>query len=301
MGLTVIDRISDPGGGPDAVNEDIAGHSARAAWVLDGATGLSNGRLLWGRSDAASLVGLYDGLFCEHADDMELDTRDLVSGAIEEVGKAFRAVYGDATKDRHELPSAGMALVRLAPDGIEFASLGDCRAILELPDGRIVSTRESRLTELDGEVLRKMEMLRRTDQACNHAAARQAVDGDLRSNRGRLNTQDGYWVLSIHKEAAAKMEIVKVPLAPGDIVTGLLISDGLYRLVDTFREFTDDATLLAEARRRKLRPLLERLRKLEDADPDCAAPVRFKQKDDATGLIFQATATTSGLSQSRGS
>jgi len=291
MGLKVIDRVCDPGGGRGAVNEDIFGHGERAAWVMDGATGLADERMVEkGGSDAQWLVARYQELFGERANDLRLATRDLVSGAIEDVAREFETARRRPPIANHELPSAGMALVRQVSGGIEYASLGDCKAIIMLAGGSAVSTPESLLSELDRTVLREMARLRRTGEARSHAEARKMVGPALRRNRGKLNTPGGYWVLSIHPEAADMMEPIRVPLVPGDTVTVLLVSDGFYRLVDTFEKYPNEEALLKAALGPgHLRPLLKELRELEDGDSDCKEYPRFKLKDDATALLFEMT------------
>jgi hypothetical protein len=211
---------------------------------------------------------------------------------------AYAALYLLCTKARREnrLKAFGTALENNKDLGQGRGSYDHLWAMLhasrhdddDLHDA--LTRAASRLNEFDGAVLREMERLLDTGEASNYAEARQAVDGKLRSNRGRLNTPDGYWVLSIHPEAAGEMKPETVPLARGESVTGLLVTDGLYRLVDTFRVYPDDAKLLEEARRHGLGLLLERLRAHEDEDPGCTHAVRFKPKDDATGLLFEAVA-----------
>src|SRR3982751_887037 len=87
--LTVLDRISDPGGGPSGVNEDVAGYGTLSAWVLDGATGLADGRLLPGPSDAAWLADAYDDLLRTHADREDHGPRRLLTELIETVAAIF--------------------------------------------------------------------------------------------------------------------------------------------------------------------------------------------------------------------
>ncbi len=187
-----------------------------------------------------------------------------------------------------ELPSAGVAFVRLAGGRLEYARLGDCRAILGLPDGRTVSTRRSTLHRLDSRVTGKMQELRRRGLAGGYAEARRAVQDDLRANRDLLNRPGGYWALGLDPEAARRMEVGAVAAAPGAPIAGLLVSDGFYRLVDTFGACRDDAALLSEARARGLATMLAELRGLEDADPECVSHPRLKPKDDATALLFEA-------------
>ena len=68
--------------------------------------------------------------------------------------------------------------------------------------------------------------------------------------------------------------------APDDL---LMMSDGFYRLVDTFERYTD-ATLFQAVEQRGLAALLQELRELERGDPECRRHLRFKTHDDATAL-----------------
>jgi hypothetical protein len=286
--LTVLDQLSDPGGGPASVNEDVAGHVARSAWVLDGATGLADGRLLPGPSDAAWLAAAYDDLLRAHADRADLGPKHLLADLIETVAASFAAQALRPAEHRYELPSGGMALVRLRRGRLEYARLGDCRAILAPAGGPVISTRRPPLHRLDARAVRRLVALRRRDPDASHATLHRALQGELRANRSQLNRPGGYWVLGTEPAAARHAETGGLPLADGP-VRGLLVSDGFYRLIDTFAAYPDDAALLARALAVGLAPLLAELRALEDADPECVAHPRLKPKDDATALLFEAT------------
>lgn len=289
MTLQILGCLTAPGS-ETAPNEDAAGHGAYTAWALDGATGLSEGRLLPGPSDAAWLVDRYGAALREHADREQGGTRRLLADVIAEVARAFREKCPQEPERRYELPSAGMALVRFTPGKVECARLGDCRVILGLPGGRVVATKRSALARLDARVIRRMRDLRESGVARNHAEARAAVQDDLRANRERLNVPGGYWVLGTDPEAARRMEVRVIPLDAGVRVRGLLVTDGFYRLVDTFPECRDDAELLDRTFDVGPEEMLRRLRALEDADSECTRYPRFKPKDDATAVLFQATA-----------
>jgi hypothetical protein len=285
MRMTLVDCVSDPGSAASP-NEDAAGNTGLSAWVLDGATGLGE-RVLGEGSDAAWLAKAYHGRLRAGADRGGHELRRLFADLIAEVRDEFEASRVRAPAGRHELPSAGMAFARLRGTDLEYARLGDCRAILAADDGLVLSTGSSPLQELDAAVLGKMATLRQTDTSLRYEHLRRAVDGDLRSNRGLLNTEGGYWVLSIHPEASRHMEAGAMPLDGARSARGLLVSDGFYRLVDTFHAYPDDAALLSAARERGLETMLAELRALEDADPECVLRPRLKPKDDATALLFE--------------
>lgn len=64
------------------------------------------------------------------------------------------------------------------------------------------------------------------------------------------------------------------------------LSGGYWRLVDHFRRY-DAAGLLKASFERGPDALLDELRALEAADPDCLAFPRIKPMDDATALILR--------------
>jgi hypothetical protein len=287
--LRILDCLSEPGSA-DHPNEDIAGHGLRSAWVLDGATGLADRCLLPGNSDAAWLARQYDAMLRERADDAEQRPRRLLADLIAAVARRFEA-ESRPYKHRFELPSAGMVLVRLRKGLLEYARLGDCHAIFRLPGGAVVSTRRPvLLNRLDATVVRKMQALRERGEVDSFDEARKAVQGDLRANRARLNRPFGYWVLGTEPRAVWRMEVGTLALPEGGRITGLLVTDGFYRLVDTIGVIKDGGDLLERALETGLRPMLAELRGQEDEDEECTAHPRLKRKDDATALLFEAAA-----------
>ena len=110
MTLRVLDRLTDPGGA--GANEDALGHSRSAAWVLDGATGLSDERLLPGPSDAAWLAGVYSRLLDGTADRAGAGLDRLLADVTAEAARAFEAHRLRPAACRFELPSAGLILAR---------------------------------------------------------------------------------------------------------------------------------------------------------------------------------------------
>jgi hypothetical protein len=287
MKVNLLEQISDPGS--DKVpNEDVSGHTALSAWVLDGATGLGDEPLLPERSDAAWLASAYDARLHTNADRTGCELQQLFADVIADVGADFEACRLRVPANPFEVPSAGMVFVRVRENDLEYARLGDCRAILGFSrNAHVFSTGSSPLQHLDAAILEKMEALRRSDTSMSYEQARRAVQSDLRANRSLLNTEGGYWVLSTDPTAARHMEVGAVSLDGAGPIRGVLVSDGFYRLVDTFGVYQDDATLLHAALGRGLANMLCELRALEDADPECIAYPRLKPKDDATALLFE--------------
>jgi hypothetical protein len=282
MPLRIIDAVCEPGG---RVNEDIAGSTNTAAWVMDGATGLGDEQLLPYASDAAWLVRRVDAFLRAHADDASLGMTKLIAGAIEDVRMAFQRSKLREAQAPYELPSAGIVFVRCAAKGIEYARLGDCTGVFTLGSAG-VSLGRSRLHSLDGQVLDRMRALQRQGVQ-DYARLRRSIRDDLRANRNLANVAGGYWVLGIEPEAADHMETATIPLDRP--ATALLMSDGFYRAVDTFQVIADDG-LVAWAMDEGLATILTTVRRLEGGDAECLRYPRLKPHDDATALLCEIEA-----------
>jgi hypothetical protein len=288
MTLRVLDQATDPGG--TSPNEDEVGHADGAAWVIDGATGLSECGLLPGPSDAAWLALAYSRFLAERSG-AETETRRMFAEASEEVARLFESERLRPPGPRYELPSAGVVYARARGGQVEFARLGDCRAILRIrQDGgreAVVTSGRSALHRLDAKVTHRLADLLGSGAAQSYSEARRAVQDALRANRSLMNVAGGYWVLGLDPAAARHMEVQAVELG-GAAAEGLLVSDGLYRLVDTFGAYETDAALLDTALANGIQALLDEVRALERADPECRTHPRLKPSDDATGLLFSA-------------
>ena len=79
-------------------------------------------------------------------------------------------------------------------------------------------------------------------------------------------------------------------LACAEVRHLLIVSDGLYRLVDVFGVW-DGAGLLQAALSDGLDPLCAQLRDLEARDEACVQFPRVKASDDASGLLVRINAS----------
>jgi hypothetical protein len=287
MRLRVVEHLSDPGT-PGRTNEDVAGFSSTATWVLDGATGLGDEPLLAEDSDAAWLARTFDVRLRAEADRADRSLPEIFGALIGDVAAEFVAKVRRPPAGRYEVPSAGMAMVRLRRGVLEYARLGDCRAIISA-GGRVVTTGDSPLHHLDAAVVRRMREVRSASPSLASEEVFRAVLGEMRAIRAlMMNTEGGYWVLGTDPAAALRMEVGTVPLDAAGGVRGLLVSDGFYRLVDTVGLVRDPAALLDAARKDRLGGLVAALRAREGSDPECVAYPRIKPSDDATALLFEA-------------
>ncbi len=284
--IRVLDTIVSPGvdgrGGDDRLGFDEA---AGVAWVVDGATDVGPLRLFeTGESDAAV-----------YAD--ALSARLLTPpAALQSGGDYWRGVLTDMrdfcathartsidTAPRHMLPSAAVAWVGLgpqrqevdAPAELDFFALGDAMLLVREPSGAV--TVYGNTEKVEAEAAHAAAMARAADPDARRAVSQAA--------RAQLNTPDGYWIASVHPEAADHALALRLTLAPGAV--GLLLTDGLYRLVAPYG-LMSPAEVMEVGVEMGLGNLISRLRAHEAASDHAGRAQRTKLRDDATGLVFCA-------------
>jgi hypothetical protein len=121
-----------------AVNEDAIGATGTAAWVIDGATGVSDlPPLVSGLTDAAWLAAqLNEKLHAAFAR-APIDP----SAALAEIDAKIQAQFSTINllqeSTASEQPSAALALSVLTDDTVHLIGIGDCRIIVENHGGDV--------------------------------------------------------------------------------------------------------------------------------------------------------------------
>ncbi len=275
--LTILDHVCDQAG---LHGDDLWGRSDSAAWILDGATGLWANRLVpEGSSDAAWFVAEIDAELRRSR--WRAPTRDILGEAAATVAARFRSAASDLPADRSTWPAACITLVRAAEGAVELANLGDCTLLFR---GRAAGVRAfgtSAITGLDRQLVAMIVDLRAQGVAEPSELWSRLVPV-MREARKLRNIDGGYWVLEASGTGVAQLEQATVPA--DDIREFLLMTDGFYRLVDTYRVYSDEQ-VLAAALSGGLATLRDELRAIEDADPRCMTYPRVKVGDDATAVL----------------
>jgi hypothetical protein len=275
----LLDSLCEAGYG---VNDDVGTALHHAAWVLDGTTGHHPVRLFPGPSDAAWFAATVDALLRGLADTPE-DGRALLQRLVSELTEACRHAALAPLEGEVDEPAASLALVRIRGDRLELVMLGDCKLVLQRRDGTVEALDHSKVAPFEAKVveaLRAMQAAGETDPARMAPKLREMI----LANRRLKNRPGGYDVLADDPACIAFAEIGHRPAA--DVTHILLASDGLYRLVDTYRVHSAEG-LLRAALADGLAPLYTALRRIEDADPQCRQYPRLKARDDATALLLE--------------
>ncbi len=274
----VLDSISSSVAG--RMNEDYIGVCRNIAWVLDGTTGIGNRYLPQFPSDARWFVRvvskyLKDAALCGF-------------GMMEALQRAMPNVLTAFSRHHHSfssaiLPAASFLGIESGKQSIRLFNLGDCRAVIRSFNGDIAFFGDSFVSQLDAKVINEINKIR-IEQSVSYEEIWKKIMPVILSNRQLRNKENGYWVLDGTIEPLK--EIQDINLKADCLI--LIMTDGFYRLVETFHYFTWQE-LLHHAQYNGLSSLLPILRQIEEEDPECIKFPRIKKSDDASALLLQVT------------
>jgi Protein phosphatase 2C len=269
-------------------NEDGYGYwsaaAPRAAWVLDGVTGINDRALLPGPTDAAWFVAqVQEALPVLLSKGQDMPAADLVGELVDELERRQSAAWLDARgADGRETPAASFALVRLIGSEIEILRLGDCLVLLEATNGAVTVMDHPVLAAIEAET-RDALLALRAQGITEPKQAFTAMMPRLRAERQRRNLPDGYGVLAAERSCIPMLHVDRMPARTLRRI--LLVSDGYYRLVDHYNA-TSDADLVRRTEDLGANTMLRQLRAIEAGDPLATQYPRLKIADDATALLI---------------
>ncbi len=278
--LNVIDRISISS--PDAaINEDAVGATSSAAWAIDGATGVSDRPpLVAGTTDAAWLAGALNAALHAAFAMPRPEPLQTLAGVEAKLRMDFLAVDRAPATPASDQPTAGLAVAVLHEETLHLLGIGDCRIIYEEHTGEVGEFNPSAIGPVEALIIAERRRLM-TQYPCEDPWPR--LKAFIRPFRDRANQEGGYSI--VHPTRPWTTRIVRQTRELRKIRRLLLLSDGLYRLVDVFAAMT--ATGLMQAAPAKgLSTLSSELRALEDQDRDCTKYPRVKTYDDTSGILI---------------
>ncbi|MFK3737454.1 hypothetical protein [Massilia sp. TN1-12] len=280
--------------GKGHINEDLVTVHERDGVldiiVMDGATPLSAQRhVRAGASDPSWFVQQFaaDLAAVLHRTGSQ---ESLVAQALVGTRAAYRAVAAATNVPPHDWPVATLAWVRArrgraqggrtAPARLELYCLGDSKILLQDAAG----VRD--LDPFDNPVEREVQaaVAALVAEGVTDAAARwERLLPMLQARRHDQNTASHPQVLCLAPRGpfAARIHALDAP-AQGQL---LAMTDGFYRLVDTYGLY-DDAALAAACRERGLDALVDDLRAFE-AGAVAAAGLTAKRADDASAVAWR--------------
>jgi len=281
----LIDQISIPSP-TTAVNEDAAGATESAAWVIDGATGVSDlSPLVPGLTDAAWLAAQLNKRLHDTFENAAVDPYAALAEIDADIRAAFSSSNTSPERSPVEQPTAAFALSVLRGDVVHLIGLGDCRIIVENRIGEIEEFDPSETGHAEAMIIQERHRLL---GAYPDEDPWPRLKPFIRSLRQFANAANGY---SIVHPTLRWHSRVKRQVSNAQTIRHLLaVSDGLYRLVDVFKVYSP-GQLLERAVKDGLTPLCAQLRDLENADDRCVIYPRVKAYDDASAVLVKRSQT----------
>jgi hypothetical protein len=259
--------------------EDAIGAQHSLAWVIDGATSLSETRVA---PSAAS-----DGTWLVTHLEEELRKRSTSLAPLTDIlAECILALKGHAAREwtaEPEIPpSAAVALSAVRTDGsLEYAVLADCSLVTRVDDAPLVVTDD----RADAGNAAAMELLGDLVGTVAFDAAMKQVRPLLLDRRRTAMNQDapdGYWVVALDERATEHAMTGTVELVPGQ--SWWLLSDGLARCVDLFGQFGWEEFTTRHGF--DLDRVMRNLVKFERGDSEAVRFPRWNIADDKAGARF---------------
>lgn len=280
MSFRLLEQVWDP---DSAANADWFHTHMNTVVLLDGAAPQHRQPVSSFDNDAVWLVRRFAEVFSRSSQPTSISLLERIEHAREELDREYRALCGQAGLVPKETPFACLALAQELNDQVEFLNMGDLSVLIRGRGGSVERFGTSAVRELDRQALALLER-EIADGPATHAGRVANVWPKIQANRALRNVLPGYEVLEPGVSCTGKLE--RSVFARSEVRSFLMLSDGFYRLVDTFHRYTD-ASLFDAVERRGLRELLRELRAIEDGDAECVRYPRFKRHDDATALWLE--------------
>ncbi|MEE6266090.1 hypothetical protein ACFCXR_11805 [Streptomyces noursei] len=203
----------------------------------------------------------------------DMTLTEVLAAALARTADAHRATC-DLSHPR--TPQATVVAARWSHEAVEHLVLSDSVLLLEKADGSVHPVRDTRLDAQPPAVRARRAAVRALPpgSAERAAAAREYV----RAVEARRNAEGGFFTAAADPSVAVRAVTGTTPRAEVRGLTAL--SDGAGRWVEVFRagSWAACAALVAGA---GPQALIDRVRALEAADPECTAHPRGKVRDDA--------------------
>ncbi|MCR5174309.1 MAG: protein phosphatase 2C domain-containing protein [Oscillospiraceae bacterium] len=277
--IHVIDAVSIRGG---KIMEDRMGWGKDYAFVIDGATGLTQGRITSFPSDAAWLAErMRDGLSTYFPDPSQA-TPEIFHRIADSCRTEFEQYRKETFPNGEcDYPSAGFASVRIIGGELECACLGDCDAAVETVSGEVMSTKSRRVEELDRKAIDEMKRIA-AESGCSMKEARQRISGLLLEHRALRNMTGGYWIFDPGGTGADHLSTARIPVE--QVRSICLMTDGFAQAIQPFHIVRDLPDLFTQLRQGALADLLGSLLDSQRGDRDLELYPRLKYRDDTTVL-----------------
>lgn len=262
-------------------NEDVFGVTEHGIFVMDGASALEECHFTPEVNDVVWMVRWWQSYLMKYLDAMDRSLQDILEQGVKAFNEAFSQYKPVNSLSKLEQVSSGLAVIRLHETFLECFVLGDVEISVQGKDGAVEILTDDRIKPLDEQVIELMNRNKDRAKSCVYKDFTEEELALLKINRMKMNTDEGYYILS-HDVMAISNGIYKV-YQLDNLQSCLLSSDGL-SLLD--RYYTRNS-LIDEIKNRGVKSLVDELRNFENEDTAMLVLKRLKSHDDATAIYIE--------------
>lgn len=264
-------------------NEDKITIIDGAAWVLDGATGITGKRITEKETDALWYVEKINNYLINNINSYK-SLKDIMKSAIREVKESYIVYDGYKNLDEVDYPCAAIALVRFNSKELEYYVMGDCTLIYKEKDDNAVEIVDKRIIELEEKILDSMVKVSK-EKKVSILEARKYCDNEVLDVRRMKNRSNGYWILELNEEAVDNGLYGKIAISKEASIT--LTSDGFSQYYDTFNLAEGYSEFINIVKETNIDDLYNNLYLSQEEDSKCNSYPRLKKRDDSSIIYFE--------------
>lgn len=264
-------------------NEDKITIIDGAAWVLDGATGITGKRITEKETDAFWYVEKINNYLINNINSSK-SLKDIMKSAIREVKESYTTYEGYKNLDEVDYPCAAIALVRFNNKELEYYVMGDCTLIYKEKDKKAVEIVDKRIIELEERILNSMVKVSK-EKEVSILEARKYCDNEVLDVRKMKNRSNGYWILELNEESIDNGLYGNIAISKEVSIT--LTSDGFSQYYDTFNLAEGYSEFIDIVKETNIDDLYNNLYLSQENDSKCNNYPRLKKRDDSSIIYFE--------------
>lgn len=263
-------------------NEDAYGHGVNFAWVIDGALPLDKTNVTPWTNDVTWVGNWWTKYLNTHLQDASMSIQEHLQRGVLKLNEEFKQFAPIDSLSKLDRASFSIGITRLVNEWIECYVLGDIELVLKFKNDLYQTIVDDKIEILDRQVINMIvENPNRENEIVFNGYTAKELEV-LRSNRMKMNSSEGYYILEHDPMVIEKGRYQRFALH--DLASMMLMSDGFSAIHNKYKLYSLE-TLFEKVRLKSVDDIIPILRKKElDDFKTCH---RLRKHDDATAVYIE--------------